>query len=44
MPDDPSRATSADAPSPARTYDYLLGGTNDYLADRDAAEAGMTYG
>lgn len=25
-------------PSPARVYDYVLGGTNNYQADRDAAE------
>ena len=25
-------------PSPARLYDYYLGGTNNFRADRDAAE------
>jgi len=30
-----------DVPHPARVYDYLLGGTNNFPADRAAAEAGM---
>jgi S-adenosyl methyltransferase len=30
-----------DRPHPARVYDYLLGGKDNYAADRAAAEAGM---
>ncbi|GIF72409.1 SAM-dependent methyltransferase [Asanoa siamensis] len=30
-----------DRPHPARVYDYLLGGTQNFPADRAAAEAGM---
>jgi hypothetical protein len=30
-----------DRPHPARVYDYLLGGTDNFPADREAAEAGM---
>ncbi|MEV0720380.1 SAM-dependent methyltransferase [Asanoa sp. NPDC050611] len=31
----------ADRPHPARVYDYLLGGKDNFAADRAAAEAGM---
>jgi SAM-dependent methyltransferase len=31
-----------DQPHPARVYDYLLGGKDNYPADRAAAEAGMS--
>ncbi|MFI6713514.1 SAM-dependent methyltransferase [Nonomuraea sp. NPDC050478] len=31
------------SPSPARMYDYFLGGTTNYQIDRDAAERGLTY-
>jgi hypothetical protein len=30
-----------DLPHPARVYDYLLGGKDNFAADRDAAEQGM---
>jgi S-adenosyl methyltransferase len=30
-----------DRPHPARVYDYLLGGKDNYAADREAAEAGL---
>jgi predicted O-methyltransferase YrrM len=30
-----------DRPHPARVYDYLLGGKNNFAADRAAAEAGL---
>ncbi|MGI5274164.1 SAM-dependent methyltransferase [Nonomuraea sp. CA-218870] len=31
------------SPSPARMYDYFLGGTTNYQVDRDAAERGLAY-
>ena len=30
-----------DRPHPARVYDYLLGGKDNFAADREAAEAGL---
>ncbi|WP_345472690.1 SAM-dependent methyltransferase [Actinoallomurus oryzae] len=35
---DPSRVFRPDVPSPARMYDYYLGGKDHYPADREAAE------
>jgi hypothetical protein len=35
----PSAGIDASTPNPARIYDYLLGGKDNYPADRDAAEA-----
>jgi hypothetical protein len=43
-PDEPRRQTvdlQTDRPHPARVYDYLLGGKDNYAADREAAEAGL---
>jgi hypothetical protein len=40
--DDP--LVDADTPNPARIYDYLLGGANNFAADRDAAEQAMRVG
>ncbi|NGN62819.1 SAM-dependent methyltransferase [Streptomyces sp. A7024] len=41
-PEEPQyiRDLRTDRPHPARVYDYLLGGKNNYAADRAAAEAG----
>ncbi|HUZ26142.1 MAG TPA: SAM-dependent methyltransferase [Streptosporangiaceae bacterium] len=47
MSEDPSGAggqqldLQTDRPHPARVYDYLLGGKDNYAADRAAAEAGL---
>ena len=30
-----------DRPHPARVYDYLLGGKDNFAADREAAEVGL---
>jgi S-adenosyl methyltransferase len=35
----PSAGIDASTPNPARIYDYLLGGKDNYPVDRDAAEA-----
>ncbi|MFW6694666.1 SAM-dependent methyltransferase [Streptomyces sp. MAR4 CNX-425] len=41
-PHEPSaRDLGADRPHPARVYDYLLGGKDNYGPDREAAEQGM---
>src|SRR5215469_3660960 len=40
--DDP--LVDANTPNPARIYDYLLGGANNFAADRDAAEQAMKVG
>jgi hypothetical protein len=40
--DDP--LVDVDTPNPARIYDYLLGGANNFAADRNAAEQAMTTG
>ncbi|MCK2222101.1 SAM-dependent methyltransferase, partial (plasmid) [Actinomadura sp. ATCC 31491] len=42
MPDH-SRQTGPNTVSPARMYDYMLGGTHNYPVDRAAAEAGFAY-
>lgn len=38
---DPRVDLHIDRPHPARIYDYLLGGKDNFAADRDAAEAGL---
>ena len=43
-PDEPGHQTvdlQTDQPHPARVYDYLLGGKDNFAADRAAAEAGL---
>ena len=43
-PDEPGHQTvdlQTDRPHPARVYDYLLGGKDNFAADRAAAEAGL---
>ena len=43
-PDEPGHQTvdlHTDQPHPARVYDYLLGGKDNFAADRAAAEAGL---
>ena len=40
-PADPGIDLQTDRPHPARVYDYLLGGKDNYAADRAAAEAGL---
>jgi S-adenosyl methyltransferase len=43
-PDEPGHQTvdlQVDQPHPARVYDYLLGGKDNFAADRAAAEAGL---
>jgi len=43
-PDEPGHRTvdlQVDQPHPARVYDYLLGGKDNFAADRAAAEAGL---
>ena len=43
-PDEPGHQTvdlQTDQPHPARVYDYLLGGKDNFAADRAAAEAGI---
>ena len=35
---DPIRGIDTSRPHPARIYDYWLGGTDNFAADRDAAE------
>ena len=39
--DRPPVDLQTDRPHPARVYDYLLGGKDNFPADREAAEAGM---
>ncbi|MGW4462023.1 SAM-dependent methyltransferase [Micromonospora sp. NPDC004704] len=40
-PDTPSVDLRTDRPHPARVYDYLLGGKDNFAADRAAAEQGL---
>jgi len=43
-PDEPHHQTvdlQTDRPHPARVYDYLLGGKDNYAADRESAAAGL---
>jgi S-adenosyl methyltransferase len=42
--DKPPTDLHVDRPHPARTYDYLLGGKDNYPADREAAEHALAAG
>ena len=43
MPPDPAGEIDVTRPSPARLYDYLLGGTDNYAVDRQTAEHVLTH-
>jgi hypothetical protein len=42
-PGQPPLDLQIDRPHPARVYDYLLGGKDNFPADRAAAEAGLGH-
>jgi S-adenosyl methyltransferase len=43
-PDKPPTDLRIDQPHPARTYDYLLGGKDNFPADRETAERAIAAG